>query len=283
MKPRPLAITLLLLSSTLRAAGAQEAPAPAQGTPPILRDIGFDQRLGESLPLETTLRDEAGRTVRLAEYFGKRPVVLSLVYYECPMLCTLTLNGLASALDVLSFDAGREFELVTVSFDPRETPELGAAKKKAYLQRYKRPGAEAAWHFLTGDAASLQALTRAVGFRYAWDEQTRQFAHPAGVVVLTPEGKISRYLYGVEYAPKDLRLAIVESAARRIGNPIDQLLLYCYQYDPRTGRYGAVVMRIVRVAGAATVLALSGFIALMLRRDRASGSAAATSSGEARD
>jgi len=253
------------------------SPLPAEGLPPALRDVGFEQRLGEALPLDLPLRDETGRDVRLGDYFGRRPVVLSLVYYECPMLCTLTLNGLVSALGVLSFDAGREFELVTVSFDSRDTPELAAAKKNAYLGRYKRPGAEASWHFLTATPAAIARLTRAVGFRYAWDAQTRQFAHPAGIVVTTPEGQIARYLYGIEYAPRDLRLAVVEASKGQIGNPVDQLALFCYQYDPMTGRYGAAIMRMLRAAAIATVLALGAFIGVMLRRERALPSKAAPS------
>src|SRR5262249_49574225 len=184
----------------------------------------------------------------LGDYFGGKPVVFSLVYYECPMLCTLTLNGLASALSVLSFEPGKQFEIVTVSFDPRDTPEKAAARKKAYLQRYKRPGAEAGWHFLTADAAAAQRLTRAVGVRDVWDAETRQLAHPSGILVLTPEGRIAQYLYGIEYAPRDLRLALVEASAGRIGSAVDQVVLFCYQYDPATGRYGAAIMRIVRLA-----------------------------------
>ena len=237
--------------------------------PPVLREIGFDQHLGETIPLDLTFHDEAGRTIRLGGYFGKKPVVLSLNYYACPMLCTVMLSGLASALSIISMSAGKEFEVVTVSFDPKETPDLAAAKKKAYIERYKRPGAAEGWHFLTGDAASIAALTKAVGFRYAWDAETKQFAHPAGVLVLTPDGEIARYLYGIEYAPRDLRLAVIEASAGRIGNPVDQIILACYQYDPITGKYGAAIMRMVRAAGALTVLALVGFIALMLRREGA--------------
>jgi protein SCO1/2 len=195
-------------------------------------------------------------------------VVLSVVYYECPMLCTLTLNGLVSALATLSFDVGREFEVVTVSFDPREGPELARAKKAAYLRRYERPGAAEGWHFLTGDEEALRAVTSSIGFRYAWDERTKQFAHPAGLVVLTPEGRISRYLYGVEYAPKDLRLALVESAAGRIGGAVDQVLLFCYEYDPETGRYGAVIMRLVRLGGVLTLAGLAGLIFVLRRSER---------------
>jgi len=192
------AVVLALLASDAAAQGRE-----------ILREIGFDQRLGGALPLDATFRDEGGRVVPLGSYFGSRPVVLSLVYYDCPMLCTLSLNGLVSALDVLPFAPGRDFELVTVSFAPTEGPALAAAKKAAYLKRYHREEAAAGWHFLTGDADAIRRLTEAVGFRYAWDAETRQYAHAAGVVVATPDGRVSRYLYGIEYAPKDLRLAVV--------------------------------------------------------------------------
>jgi protein SCO1/2 len=254
--------TVLLLAAAL--------PALAQqGRPPALRDVGYDQRLGAALPLDAAFKDESGRDVRLSDYFGKRPVVLSFVYYGCPMLCTLTLDGLAGALSTLSLDAGKEFEVVTVSFDPQDTPAAAAKKKQAYMARYKRDSAQAGWHFLTGKAEDIARLTGAVGFRYAWDAETRQFAHPAGVVVATPAGRISRYLFGIEYAPRDLRLALVESATEKIGNPIDALALFCYSYDPMTGRYGMAIMRILRVAGVLTVLALGGFVLTMLRRERA--------------
>jgi protein SCO1 len=242
----------------------------------VLRQVGFEQKLGGSVPLDLRFKDDSGRDVLLRDYFGRKPVVLSLNYYGCPMLCTVTLNGLASALNVLtSFDAGREFEVVTVSFDPSEGPLLAAQKKAAYLTRYKRPTAEAGWHFLTGDKAAIDALTGAVGFRYAWDEETKQFAHPAGIMVLTPEGRISRYLYGIEYAPKDLKLALMESSTGKIGTAVDQAILYCYQYDPMTGRYSASIMRIMRAGGVLTVLLLVGFIAFSLRRERAAAPVAA--------
>jgi len=251
-------------------------PALAQQGPPrALREVGFDQKLGGRVPQELRFKDDAGRLVELRDYFGTRPVVLSLNYYGCPMLCTVTLNGLASALNVLtSFDAGREFELVTVSFDPSEGPELAAQKKASYLTRYTRPTAEAGWHFLTGDKAAIDALTSAVGFRYAWDEETKQFAHPAGIVVLTPEGRISRYLYGIEYAPKDLKLALMESSSGKIGNLVDQAILYCYRYDPLTGRYSASIMHIMRAGAILTLLGLLGYIGLALRRERAGDPAA---------
>jgi protein SCO1/2 len=215
------------------------------------------------------LRDESGREVRLGDYFGRRPVVLSLVYYECPMLCTLTLNGLVSALSVLSFQPAREFEIVTVSFDPEDTPAAAAAKKKAYLARYGRGGAAAGWHFLTGSPEAIARITQAVGFRYAWDAQTRQFAHPSGVVVATSEGRLARYLYGIEYAPRDLQLALVEASAGTVGRAVDQALLFCYQYDPASGGYGLAIMRLVRLAGLLTVAALFAFVVGMLRRERA--------------
>jgi len=267
---------LLLLAASTSAQPNQLAPGtPVGNMPPALREVGWDQRLGEALPADLELRDEHGRTVRLGDYFGKKPLVLSLVYYECPMLCTLALNGLSSALGVLSFDVGKEFEVLTVSFDPKEGAELAVKKKSAYIGRYKREGAEKGWHFLTGDAAQLKRLTQAVGFRYAWDDVTKQWAHPAGVVTLTPDGRIAHYLFGVEYAPKDLRLALVEASEGKIGGPVDQVLLYCYQYDPQTGSYGAVIMRIVRLAGVATLAALGTFIFVMLRRDRRTVRAAA--------
>jgi protein SCO1 len=257
------------LAAVIVAVAAPAGAQPAQERPAVLRDVGYDQRLGEPVPLDAVFRDESGRAVSLGSLLRGRPVVLSLVYYECPMLCTLTLNGLASALSVLSFDAGREFDVLTVSFEPKETPALAAAKKRAYLARYRRPGAAEGWRFLTGSTESIRALTAAVGFRYAWDEPTRQYAHPAGLVVLTPEGRIARYMYGVEYAPRDLRLALVEASARRIGNPVDTVLLYCYQYDPMRGRYGASVLKLVRLGGVLTVLGLGTFIVLSLRRERA--------------
>ena len=266
-----LAVAVALVGGTRAAAWTRDQPTgktPAQVRPAILRDIGFDQRLGDRVPLDALFRDESGRAVRLGDYFGRRPVVLSLAYYECPMLCTVTLSGLASALDVLSFEPGREFEVVTVSFEPRETPALAAAKKATYLKRYHRPGAAAAWHFLTGDADPIRRLTEAVGFRYAWDEVTKQYAHASGVMVLTADGRLARYLYGVEYAPKDQRFAVFEAAQGKILSPVDSLLLYCYHYDPDQGRYGPTVMGLVRLGGVVTLLGLGGLV-LALRRHEA--------------
>lgn len=251
----------------LALAGAVAAQAET-GLPPILRDVGFDQRLGEQVPLDLPFRDEAGHTVTLRQYLGDKPVLLVPAYYECPMLCTLVLNGVVSALRALPFDIGREFRVVTVSFNPTETSELAAAKKAKYLTEYRRPGADAGWHFLVGDESSIRPLLASIGFRYAWDDAAKQYAHASGVVVLTPGGRVSHYFYGVEYPPRDLRLAFVEASNERIGSFVDQLLLFCFHYDPTTGRYSRVALNAVRLGGVLTMLALGTFIFVMLRRDR---------------
>src|SRR5687768_2803839 len=245
---------------------AQMASGP-DTRPPILREVGIDQKLGEQVPLDLEFRDEQGNAVKLGRYFGKKPVVLALVYYECPMLCTQVLNGLTSALKVLKFDAGNEFEIVTVSFDARETPAMAVAKKENYLARYGRPQAAAGWHFLTGEQVSIDALTKSVGFRYAWDERSNQFAHASAIMVLTPEGKLAQYYYGIEYSLKDLRLGLVEASRNKIGNFVDRVLLYCFHYDPATGKYGVMIMNVLRLSAVATMLALGIFMAVMFRRD----------------
>jgi protein SCO1/2 len=240
---------------------------PPQGLPAALREVGFDQRLGAALPLDATFVDDAGKTVRLGDYFGTKPLLLSLVYYECPMLCNMVLNGVVRSLRVLKFDAGNEFEILTLSFDPEETAELAAAKKKSYVESYGRQGAAAAWHFLTGDAAAIRAVCDSVGFRYTYDAETGEYAHASGIVVVTPDGRISRYFYGVEYAPKDLRLGLIEAADNKIGNVIDQAFLYCFRYDPEAGTYSAVVMNILRVAAAVTVVLVAGLLWILRRRE----------------
>lgn len=228
--------------------------------PPTLREVGFDQRLDEQVPLDLEFRDETGRLVRLGDYFTDNPVILVLAYYRCPMLCTEVLNGLARGLLDVSFDIGKEFRVVTVSFDPREQPELAAAKKRTYLDRYGRPGADAGWHFLTGEEGPIQRLTRAVGFRYSYDAARDQFAHASGIMILTPSGKISRYFFDIHYAPRDLRLGLVEASAGKIGSPADQVLLFCFHYDPTVGKYGVAVMNFIRLGGVLTMLVLGIFV-----------------------
>jgi protein SCO1/2 len=267
-----LAAALLAGAAAAAAVSAQQqredVGVPASAVPKGLEGVGIDQRLNEQVPLDLAFRDENGRAVLLRDFFGKRPVLLALVYYDCPMLCTLVLNGLTSAVNVLSFDAGKEFDVVVVSFDPREKPADASAKKAAYLSRYKHPGADAGWHFLTGDAPSIDALTKAVGFHYRYDAERDQFAHASALWVLTPEGRVSRLFFGIEYAPRDLRLGLIEAADNRIGTPVDRVLLYCFHYDPKSGKYGAVIINIVRLCGAATVAALAASIWLFARRNR---------------
>jgi protein SCO1/2 len=269
MKNLTLAAALLYGSLIAPAATAAEAaPPPTDPRPPILRDVGITQRLGSQLPLDALFLDEAGRPVRLGQYFGSRPVVLVLAYYNCPMLCTQVLNGLVGALNVMSLDAGTDFDVVAVSFDARETSAMAAAKKDAYLGRYKRPNASGGWHFLTGDAAAIERLTKAAGFRFRYDKERDQFAHASAVMVATPDGRLARYFYGIEYAPRDLRLGLVEASAGRIGTPVDQVLLYCFHYDPASGKYGPVIVNIIRLSGLAT-LALLGISLVVMSRRRA--------------
>jgi protein SCO1/2 len=246
-------------------------PAAAQGlqngmASPFQR-LGFDQRVGQKVPADLLFRDETGRQVRIGDYFGKRPVLLSLVYFRCPMLCPLTLNGLTRSLKGMSFDAGREFEVVVVSIDPRETPAMAAAAKRQALAGYNRPDTAAGWHFLTGGAEPIRRLTATVGFRYFYDQRVQQFAHAAGIVLLTPAGAASRYLYGIEFPPRNVRLGLVEAASNRIGSPVDQVLLYCFHYDPVQGKYSAVTLNIVRLSALLTVAGLGLMIVLLKRRE----------------
>lgn len=252
-------------------ASAQYFTSPETKTiaPPGLEGVGIDQRLNEQIPLNLTFKDEQGKTVRLGEYFHDgRPVILNLVYYQCPMLCTEVLNGLTSALKVIRFEPGNQFEVVTVSIDPRETPQLAATKKESYLKRLGNPNAAKGWHFLTGEQSQIAALADAAGWHYHYDPKLDQFAHAAGIVLITPQGKIAQYYYGVEYSAKDMRLGIVEASQNRIGSLADEVLLYCYHYDPRTGRYGATISNILRAAGLLTVLVLGGGIVLLFRNEK---------------
>ncbi|MBI3245863.1 MAG: SCO family protein [Deltaproteobacteria bacterium] len=231
-------------------------------------NVGFDQRLDEQLPLDLSFADETGKAVQLRDYFGGKPVLLSLAYYDCPMLCTLVLNGLVRTLRTLAFSAGTEFNVLTVSFDSREKPPLAAEKRKIYLDAYNRPGADTGWHFLTGDEAAIQQLTKAVGFRYSYDQSSQQFAHASGIMILTPEGRLSHYFFGIEYAPRDVRLGLVEASAGKIGSAVDQILLLCFHYDPAAGKYGLFIMRIVQTLGFLTMVALGSYVFAMLRRER---------------
>ena len=249
---------------------------PANVRPPRLENVGIEQHLDAQVSPGLTFRDENGQTVKLGYYFGKKPLILNLVYYDCTMLCGEALAGLTGAMRLVKFDLGKEFEVVTVSFDPRETPEIAAAKKKDYLKRYGRPDAAAGWHFLTGSAESINALTKAVGFQYQFDPKINQFAHATAIMVLTPEGRISRYFYGVDFPPKDLRMGLVEASKGKIGNAVDQVLLYCYHYDPATGKYGAIITNILRLAAGATILILGGFLLIMFWLERSLPRRAAT-------
>jgi len=243
--------------------------------PVLLRDVGIDQKLNEQVPLDLVFRDETGRSVTLREYFGEKPVILTMVYYECPMLCTQVLNGLLTSLKVLPLDVGKQFNVITVSFNPREKPGLAANKKRVYLGLYARPGAAEGWHFLTGDEAPIKELAQAVGFHYAYDKQSDQFAHATAIMVLTPQGKISRYYYGIDYSPRDLRLSLVEASANKIGSPVDKILLYCYHYDPTTGKYGLVVANVLRAAALVTFLVLGTFLLVMFKREKYVGASGA--------
>ena len=255
-------VGLLVLS------GASGARADnAKVLPPLLQGIGIDQRLNEQVPLDLQFRDETGKTVRLGDYFDKKPVILSLVYFDCPMLCTMAENGLLHSLQGVKFSVGREFDVLTVSFDPHDNAELAAAKKAVYVGLYGRKGAERGWHFLTGDETSIEQLTRAVGFRYRYDAQAKQFVHATGIMVLTPQGKIARYFYGIYYPSRDLRLGLVEASANKIGSPVDEVLLFCCRYDPATGKYGVIISRILQISGLMTILSIGGLI-LALSRTR---------------
>ena len=245
-------------------------PAAAQqyGIPAILKGVGIDQNLNAQLPLEAQFRDETGATVRLGNYFRGRPVILNLVYYKCPMLCGMILKGMVKTLRRVDLNPGTDFDIVTISFDPKETPQLAAAKRQSYLAEYNRPGAAEAWHFLTGSDAQIHKVTDAVGFHYQWDERQQSWAHASAIFVATPDGKLSRYLYGIDYRDRDLRLSLVEASANKIGTLSDQVLLFCYCYNPANGRYGLVITNVIRLLCTITFLALATFVILALRRER---------------
>jgi protein SCO1/2 len=234
--------------------------------PPVLKDVGIDQLLNNPVPPDLTFLDETGKTVRLGDYFGTKPIVLTLVYYDCPQLCNQVLNGLVGTLKTLPMEPNRDFIALTVSFDPKETPALAAAKRKEYLDQLRKPQVADGWHFLTGEESQIVALTRAVGFRYVWDPVTNQYAHASGIMVLTPEGRVSRYFYGIEYAPRDLRFGLLDASAGKIGSLADQIILYCYQYDPTRGTYSLVLMRVLRIFAGMTLLSIVGLIFFLWRQ-----------------
>jgi len=238
---------------------------PANVRPPGLLNVGIEQHLDEQIPADLNFRDETGKPVRLGDYFGKKPMILNLVYYNCPMLCGEVLSGLESAMRVLKFDVGKEYDVLTVSFDPRETSDMATKKKSEFLKRYGRAGADQGWHFLTGQQESIDALTKAAGFQYQYDPKTGQFAHATAIVLLTPGGKITQYYYGVEYAPKDLRLGLIQASQNKIGTLADQVLLYCYHYDPNTGKYGAIISRVLQLSALATILGLGTLMIVLIR------------------
>jgi protein SCO1 len=250
------------------------APAQLQGPvqdigvrPSLLKEVGIDQKLNQSIPLDLVFRDEHGKSVRLGEYFGQKPVILSMVYYNCPMLCTQVLNGLESSLKLIPMDIGKQFNVVTVSIDPTERPVLAEAKQALYTGLYGRPNAAEGWHFLTGDEQQIRQLANALGFRYAYDPDSKQFAHASAIMLLTPEGKISRYFYGIQFPSRDMRLGLVEASEGKIGTPVDQVLLFCYHYDPSTGKYGLLISRLIQLAGAVTVLAIASLILVLYKKE----------------
>ena len=261
----------LLLGVTLAPAQSlytEPKALPPQGTPQSIQNVGIDQHLNQQIPLELEFRDETGTPARLGQYFGNKPVILTMVYYTCPMLCGEVQSGLTSALQILKFDVGKEFDVISVSINPEEGPLDATAKKKQFLARYRRDGADQGWHFLTGQKQQIDALAKSVGFRYNYDPVTKQYAHATAVMVITPEGKIAQYFYGIEYAPKDMRLALVQASQNKIGNVADAVLLYCFHYDPNTGRYSAAVLNLVRLAGVLTVFTVGAFLMISFRRER---------------
>jgi protein SCO1/2 len=270
-----IAVCMVALTPSLMAQVSgygEKQVGPANDKPPaILNGVGIAQRLNQQLPLNLTFTDDAGKQVQLASYFGKRPAILALVYYQCPMLCSEELNGLTGALQMVSFVPGKDFDVIVVSIDPSEGPDLAAAKKRSYLKRYGHPETASGWHFMTGTQANIDALTKAVGFGYVKipgpDGRLTQFAHASSIQIVTPEGRLAQYYMGVEFSPKDMRLGLVEASANRIGSPVDNILTYCYHYDPQTNKHSLIVARVVQLGGFLTVVLLGGFMLLMFRRD----------------
>lgn len=270
VSPRVCLLAAAIAFAFLPSSAQAQLQGPVQDIgvrPSLLKEVGIDQKLNESIPLDLTFRDEHGKPVQLREYFGQKPVILSMVYYNCPMLCTQVLNGLESSLKLIPMDVGKQFNVVTVSIDPTERPVLAEAKQALYTGLYGRPNAAEGWHFLTGDEQQIRQLANALGFRYAYDPDSKQFAHASAIMIATPEGKISRYFYGIQFPSRDLRLGLVEASEGKIGTPVDQVLLFCYHYDPSTGKYGLLISRLIQLAGAVTVLAVGGLIFVLYRKE----------------
>jgi len=266
-----MAMGLLVVAAGLARPVAAQLSDPMQSVgvrPDLLKDVGIDQKLNQQVPLNLTFRDETGKTVQLSQYFGQKPVLLSLVYFNCPMLCTQVLNGMEASMKGLPMDAGDQFNAISVSIDPSDKPVLAAVKQQMYVGMYGRPNGAQGWHFLTGDEDQIKKLANAVGFRYAYDPDSKQFAHASAIMVLTPDGKLSKYFYGIQYSPRDLRLGLVEASARKIGTPVDSMLLFCYHYDPNTGKYGLLISRLIQAGGLLTVLAIGLTMLILFRRER---------------
>jgi protein SCO1 len=266
-----LLLAIALLAATAWGQGMTKGimSPPANVRPPYLQNVGIEQHLDAQVPPDLTFTDDTGRAVKLGDYFGSKPLILNLVYYNCTMLCGEALAGLSGSMKMVKFDVGNQFDVITVSFNPQETPAIAAVKKQEYLKRYGRPGAASGWHFLTGPAESINAITKAVGFQYQYDPRSNQYAHATAIMVLTPQGRISRYFYGVDYPPKDLRMGLVEASQGKIGNAVDQVLLYCYHYNPETGKYGAIISNILKLGAGLTILLLAGLIFVLWRMDKA--------------
>ena len=272
-----LARVAIAVTAMACAFGLQSSPASAQLSDPmqsvgvrpdLLKNVGIDQKLNEQVPLDLMFHDENGKTVQLSQYFGQKPVILSLVYFNCPMLCTQVLNGMEASMKGLAMDAGNQFNALSVSIDPSDKPVMAAVKQQMYVGMYGRPNAAQGWHFLTGDEQQIKKLADAAGFRYAYDPDSKQFAHASAIMILTPDGKISKYLYGIQYSPRDLRLGLVEASAGKIGTPVDSILLFCYHYDPNTGKYGLLISRLIQAGGLLTVLAIGIMMVVLFRRER---------------
>lgn len=258
-----LAFTVAFLTAALAS-----AQVPQIGVPAMLKGVGIEQKLDSQMPLEARFVDESGQSVRFGQYFHGKPVIIAPVYYRCPMLCNLVLSGLVSSLQKISLQPGKDFEIIALSFDPRETPDLARAKRENYLRKYNRPAADAGWHFLTGKEDAIKQVTDALGFGYRWDPRQQQWAHASAIMVLTPEGRTSRYFYGVAYKSRDLRLGLVDASDHKIGNLADEIILYCYHYDPKNGKYGLAIVNSLRVVGCATALGMAAFVIISLRREK---------------